>query len=263
MAGNFGKAFQDLVDGTKLYHVWVHQAYHGISAKYKRTFLGAVWISGGMVASSLSMAIVFGGIFGQDLRVAFPLIMAGILCFTLAVFPLSEAPEAFMGNATIIVNHAYPFNYFIYEAVCRSFFLFLHNLVVFYLAMGLVGALVLPHWTLLPGLTLVLISMFVWSNCAAMFAARFRDIRFLLPFLSSLLFVLTPIFWPAELLKGWRVALIHFNPLYGLVEVVRMPLMGKTPPAEAWTLASLSVVFGIIAWLVFFPANRRRIPFWV
>jgi ABC-type polysaccharide/polyol phosphate export permease len=263
MAGRYGKAFKDLKAGAKLYHVWVYQAYYAISAKYKRTALGSIWISGGMIASSLSMALVFGGIFQQDLKVAFPIIMAGIICFALAAFPLQEAPEAYMSNAVIIVNHAYPFNYFIFESVCRAFFLFLHNLVVFYISMALVGVLTPPHWTIIPGLCLVLVSMFTWANCAAMFAARFRDVRFLLPFLGSLMFVLTPIFWPASMLKGWREGLVHFNPIYGLVEIIRAPLIGKAPPAEAWTLAIISTILGIVAWLIFFPANRRRIPFWV
>jgi ABC-type polysaccharide/polyol phosphate export permease len=263
MADRFGKAFADLNAGARLYRVWVHQAYYGLSAKYKRTALGSLWISGGMVASSLSMAIVFGGIFQQDLKVALPLIMAGIICYSLAVFPLSEGPEAYISNAVIIVNHAYPFNYFIFESVCRAFFLFLHNIVVFYIAVALTGGLNATHWTIIPGLSLVLCSMFVWSNCAAMFAARFRDARFLLPFIGSLMFIVTPIFWPAEMLEGWRVALIHFNPLYGLVEVVRSPLIGKAPPPEAWTLAITSTALGVLAWLMFFPANRRRIPFWV
>jgi len=116
-----GKAFADLSNGLGLSHVWVRQAYHAISAKYKRMVLGSLWISGAMVASSVSMAIVFGGIFGQVLKVALPLIMAGLLTYAMIVFPLSEAPEApeaFVGNSTIIVNYAYPFTYFIFEAVC-------------------------------------------------------------------------------------------------------------------------------------------------
>ncbi|MFZ4664630.1 MAG: ABC transporter permease [Caldilineaceae bacterium] len=263
MSGAMGKAFADLSNGLGLSHVWVHQAYHGISAKYKRTVLGSLWISGGMVASSVSMAIVFGGIFGQDLKVALPLIMAGLLTYMMVVFPLSEAPEAFVGNSTIIVNHAYPFTYFIFEAVCKSFFLFLHNLAVFYVMMAFIGSMVVPHWAILPGLLLVFTSMITWSTITAMFAARFRDVRFMFPFLGSLFLVLTPIFWQPSMLSGWRLALVHYNPLYGLLEVIRMPLLGKMPPTEAWMIASVTAALGLVAWLVFFPANRRRIPFWV
>ena len=263
MSGAMGKAFADLSNGLGLSHVWVHQAYHVISAKYKRTVLGSLWISGAMVASSVSMAIVFGGIFGQDLKVALPLIMAGLLTYAMIAFPLSEGPEAFVGNSTIIVNHAYPFTYFIFEAVCRSFFLFLHNLAVFYVLMAFIGSIAVPHWTILPGLMLAFTSMITWSTVTAMFAARFRDVRFMLPFLSSLFLVLTPIFWQPSMLTDWRLALVHYNPLYGLLEVIRMPLLGKMPPTEAWIIASITAVLGLVAWLVFFPANRRRIPFWV
>ncbi|CAN1484367.1 hypothetical protein MCEMIH15_00004 [Caulobacteraceae bacterium] len=50
MSGAMGKAFADLSNGLGLSHVWVHQAYHVISAKYKRTVLGSLWISGAMVS---------------------------------------------------------------------------------------------------------------------------------------------------------------------------------------------------------------------
>jgi len=129
--------------------------------------------------------------------------------------------------------------------------------------MAFIGSIAVPHWTILPGLMLVFTSMITWSTVTAMFAARFRDVRFMLPFLSSLFLVLTPIFWAPSMLSGWRLVLVHYNPLYGLLEVIRMPLLGKMPPPEAWIIASITAVLGLVAWLVFFPANRRRIPFWV
>lgn len=259
----YKRAFADLNKAISMSHVWLHEAYHEISSKYKRTVLGSLWISGSMVATSLSMAIIFGGIFGQGLKDFFPYVLAGLITFNLGVFPLAEGHETFMSKANIIRNHAYPFMYFIFEVVCKNILLALHHLVVFYIVLVLAGAIKLPHWTLIISLPLVIVNMCVWSTITAMIAARFRDMRFLFPYIAQIFSVLTPIFWRADQISGWRVFLVHLNPIWGLVEIIRSPLLGAEPPVQAWILACASLAIGLVVWLIAFPLSRRRIPFWV
>lgn len=258
-----GKAFKDLKSGLAMRHVWLHQAYHELTVKYKRTILGSLWVSGSMAFTSVAVAIVFGGLFGQSLQEALPYIMAGNMAAGLAFYIISDATELYVGASSIIRNHAYPYTYYAFESVTRVFFLFLHNLVVYYIAMAIVGALAVPHWSLILGLPIILLIMVVWGMLTGMVAARFRDLRFLLPYISQLMFFLTPIYWHAENLRGWRSYIAYGNPFYGLVEIVRAPLMGKAAIAHNWYV-SLSVLgVGILLWLIFFSAFRRRIPFWV
>ena len=257
------KSFKDLISAFQLWHVWFYQAYHVITAKYKRTALGTLWISGSMIATSLSLSILFGGLFGQTLKEALPMIMAGILCFSFAGFPLNEGQEALIGNGGIIKNHAYPFTYYILESVAKNLLMFAHNLVVFYLAMLIIGAAVIPHWTILPALFMVFIFMFTWSTITALAAARYRDLRFLLPYIGQLLSVLTPVFWRAELLHGPRRLIADLNPVYGILEIVRAPLLGHSAPFNIWVLASIATFSGVLVWLLTFPVFRKRIPFWV
>lgn len=259
----YQRAFKDLINAISMSHVWMHQAYHEISGKYKRTILGSLWISASMVATALSMAIIFGGIFGQSLKDFFPFVLAGLVSFGMAIFPLAEGQETFMSNSGIIRNHSYPFMYYIFEVVCKNFLVFLHHLVVFFLALVLAGALKMPHWSLIISLPLVLINMCVWSTITAMIAARYRDLRFLLPYVGQILSVLTPIFWKADQLSGWRVYIVHLNPVWGLVEILRSPLLGNAAPDRAWLLAIISLSLGVASWLIFFPISRRRIPFWI
>lgn len=259
----YAKAFKDLQTTFSLWHVWFYQAYHVISAKYKRTALGSLWISGGMVATSLSLAIVFGGIFGQSLKDALPMIMAGIMCFGFTSYPLSEGQETFIANGSIIKNHAYPFSFYVLEGSTRNIFMFFHNLVVFYISMLIISAIKIPHWSIIPALLLVFIYMNIWGTLTAMMGARYRDLRFLLPYLGQLMSFITPVFWRADQLTGWRKLIVDLNPLYGLLEIVRYPLLGKAAPMHAWLLACIATIVGAVFWLIFFPRLRRRIPFWV
>lgn len=257
------KALSDLRNALLLYRVWIFQAYHDISAKYKRTVLGSLWIAASLVTTSLGVAIVFGGIFGQSIAQALPFTMGGILCFTMVSFVLVDAAEIFVSSAGIIKNHAYPFSYYVLEGTARSFLTFLHNLVVFYITVIVLGQIHIPDWTLLPGLLLDLTAMITWGTIIGMMASRFRDLRYLMPYLSQILFFMTPIFWHADQLKGLRLILVDYNPLYGLVEIIRSPLLGQAAPALCWQSAAITAGSGVVIWLISFSAYRRRIPFWV
>lgn len=257
------KAFRDLFAGTKLYKVWLFQAWHELSAKFKRTFLGSLWIAGQFVASSLALSIVFGGIMGQSLQEVLPYIMGGILAYNLVTLPLNGGAEVFVGAAGIIRNHAHPYTYYVYEVLAKNFMEFAHNTVVYLILMVIVGAITLPHWSIIITLPLALITVFCWMTVTGLAAARFRDLRFLAPFLGSLLFFMTPIFWNAEHMTGPRSVIVQYNPVYGLVEFIRSPLMGKIPPQICWNQVLILLAVGVIAWVLSFSAFRRRIAFWV
>jgi ABC-type polysaccharide/polyol phosphate export permease len=258
----FSKALKDLSGGIGMRHVWAYQAYHDISAKYKRTALGSFWIAGQMIFTSIAYALVFGGLSGASLHDTLPWIMGGILCYTVVSAILTECPEIFLSNGGIISNHAYPFTYFKFEHAAKTFIIFLHNLVIFEITLALVGALAVPHWTIILGLPLVWLNVFTWGGMTAMLAARYRDLRFLLPYLSTLLLFLSPVIWRPEQLQRNRL-LIDLNPFYPFIEMIRSPLLGTAMPMHLWPMAAGVTVVGIILWLIMFDALRKRIPFWV
>ncbi len=257
------KSINDLRGGIKLHYVWIYQAYHDITAKYKRTVLGSFWIAGGMVVTSVSYAILFGALFHQTLHVALPYIMAGILTFGMTSYIFYDAAEMFMSSGGIIKNHAYPFTFYAFHTLCKNFFMFLHNLVIFWIFMVVIGAFTIPHWTILLGLPIVLIFLFTWGMLTAMIASRFRDMRFMLPYTGQLLSTLTPIFWHAESLSPKLLLIVCLNPMYDLIQIIRQPLLGQAPSEIYWTMSLAYAGAGIVLWLIFFTTFRRRIPFWV
>jgi len=218
-----------------------------------------------MVATSLALAIVMGGLQHQNIPDVLPYVMCGIMCYALSgTYIMNEAPEVFMTASNIIKNHAYPYTYYSFESATRVFFVFAHNLVAFYLAMALLGKLAVPNWSLLIALPLVYINSVIWGTLTAMVSARFRDLRFLLPFVGQMVFFLTPVFWhPEQAMDGWRRYLVMFNPFYGLVEVIRSGLLGHMAGVLPWEQVAFSLGIGSLLWLVFFGAFRGKIAFWV
>ncbi|WP_172961185.1 ABC transporter permease [Asticcacaulis excentricus] len=256
------KALRDLIAGFNMHSIWLHQAYHTLSAKYKRTILGSLWIAGNFVFTSLAVSLVFGILFQQDLKELLPYAMLGNLAGSTCLWVITEAPELFVAHSSMIKNHAYPFTYFVFEGLARLFLLFGHNLVVFYIFMAANRTLAIPHWTIVPGLLLVLLVLFCWGLVIGQLSARFRDLRFLLPNLSTMLFFLTPIYWHVDMLrdKQW---IAEFNPLYNLVSLIREPLLGHAPSMGNWLHVGVAAVVGLIVTSIVFGLYRRRIPFWV
>lgn len=257
------KTIKDLISGAKLYPVWLHQAYHILSTKYKRTIFGTLWIAGNFVFTSLAITLVFGLLFKQDLKVFLPYAMLGNLTGSACLWVLSEAPEIYISNSSIIKNHAYPFTYYSFEAVARNIMLFLHNLIVFYVFMIFNGTLSVPTWTLIPGMLIVIGCMLTWGTVIGMLSARYRDLRYLIPNLAALLYFLTPLYWRVETLGPEHQWVAEVNPLYHLVSIIRSPLLGVPVTQLNWMYSLGMLAAGAVLWLATFTPFRRRIPFWI
>jgi ABC-2 type transport system permease protein/lipopolysaccharide transport system permease protein len=254
---------KDMEAALRLYRIWVYQGYHSVASKYRRSLLGSFWIAGSLVATSLSLAIVFGGIFGQPMREFLPYITSGLLVWAVISMPLTEGPETFIGSAHIIKNHAYPLSYYAFEMIARNFITLLHNVLVFVVLSLCVRTLAPVHWTFLPGMVLTYAIIVFYSTLAGMLGARFRDVRFIFPYLAQLLFFITPIFWKAELIHGPRRMIAELNPLYHVLQLMRRPLLGLPPTLDNWVNSGIVLLVGVVLWLIFFSINRRRIAFWI
>ena len=259
-----GRAMRDVASALKAWHVWSYLAWQDVISKYRRSIFGPLWISGGMIATSLALSVTFGAIFGQPLPTFLPLVMAGYLTWIHFLGPtLAEAPELFVSMSGSIRNHAFPFMYYVLRYVTKALILLGHSLVVFYVMTLLVRNFHFPHWQIIPALiVLTLFSTFL-STVVGIISARYRDLRFMLPYMGQMLFFVTPIFWSPSAMHGKRALLVQANPFFHLMEVMRDPLLGRPAPLNSWinALTTLGVVF--VLWLVTFSAFRRKIPFWV
>jgi ABC-type polysaccharide/polyol phosphate export permease len=78
------------------------------------------------------------------------------------------------------------------------------------------------------------------------------------------LFLLTPIMWQPESLRGAGLRVIaDANPLYHLVEVFREPLLGVAPEPVTWAVSGASTALSLAVGVYFYARYRRRVAFWV
>lgn len=261
--GTFFLAFRDFSKAVLQYRVWLHLGWTEVKQRYRRSVIGPWWISLSMLIFIAMMGIVFSRLFHQALDEYIPFFTAGYLFWTFISSSIIESAEIFKSNGGFIKQVSLPFHLYVFKHLVRQVICLAHNAVVYLLVC--VFFKVNPGWVSLlaiPGLCLLLLNVYWICFLMALVCLRFRD---MIPIISScvqIAFFVTPISWMPKLLDK-NPALLKYNPLVYLLDVVRSPLLGSLPSLMSCIVTSAMAFSGIVISFVIFAQVRKRIVYWV
>jgi lipopolysaccharide transport system permease protein len=81
---------------------------------------------------------------------------------------------------------------------------------------------------------------------------QYRDVRYVIPFLSQLWLFLTPIIYPSSSVTGLKRTLIGLNPMSGIVEGFRYALFGQPAPGMGLVLSAASIGIFLVGGMLYF-----------
>lgn len=239
------------------YLVW-----RDIKVRYKQTALGFIWA----LVQPLSAVVVFSVFFGRLARIPsgdmpYPLFAyTGTLLWQFFARSLNEASTSLAANERLLTKVYFPR-------------LFLPASVVLAAVVDLFVALVLavpfviyygyaPGWSVLlipPVVFLVMLTAFGIGLIFSSFDVRYRDVRYVLPFIIQVWMFASPVVYPSALVpERWR-SLFALNPMAGFIEVFRSGLVGSYH--VPWSMLIVSCVaavsFCVLGLFVFHGTERR------
>src|SRR5262249_5912746 len=93
--------------------------------------------------------------------------------------------------------------------------------------------------------------------------ARFRDAAHMASLGMQVVFYVTPLIYPAELLRRRHLdSIIDFNPAYHLIEIVRRPiLLGQPAASMSYVSSGVTILLLVIAAVLVMHYYSRRIVF--
>ena len=96
-------------------------------------------------------------------------------------------------------------------------------------------------------------------------AVFFSDVVELVGVVLTLLFYLTPVFYPKEIVAGQSIYwVIRFNPIRSILEIFRDPIyLSKIPPMTHFGVAVLVALALFVVGSITFKRSSARIPFYV
>jgi ABC-type polysaccharide/polyol phosphate export permease len=255
----------EIFSALKNYYVAVVFGWQDIAQRYRRSKVGAFWITISVAIMIGMLSLLFGALFRAPLHDFLPFVAIGMILWTFISSMIAEGCTAFIEASGMILQTRLSLFTHILRITWRNLIILGHNLIILPIVLFVMHKFPEPVWILaLPGFALVLINLTWISLLLAILSTRFRDIIQAVQSLIQIAFFMTPIMWMPQTLSD-RVPqyILEFNPFFHLLALVRSPLLGHSPDTVNW-LASLGLaVLGWLATLMVFGRFRRRIPYWL
>ena len=265
MQNNYAAAFHDLLNGALNFSMWIRLALSDIKGRYRRTVLGPIWSTVSMGIVILAMSLVMTRLFKSDIKQFIPYLTSGMLTWNFISSILTEASLVFVNAESLIKSIRFPISTLVFALVGRNLIIFIHNLIIFIIVAIVYGLPVTVSMLLVvPALAIVCLTGVFAATLLGMAGARFRDVSPVVTAALQIIIFVTPIFWSADQIKG-KVGLIltDFNIFYHFVNIVREPLLGRSPESGSWFITTGVCIFTGTVTMILFTRFHRRIAYWL
>jgi len=236
-----------------------------ITVMYKQTILGLLWA----IINPVFQMVIFSVIFGKLASISSDGIPYPIFSFT-AILPfnyfsqsLSGASNSLIGSTSVFTKVYFPRILIPLTPVfskladfCIAFFILI-GMMIFYHIIPSLNMLFLPMLILLMILTSVGIGMWLSS-----LAIQYRDVKFAIGFITTLLMYAAPVVFPATLILdkfGYDYYLLYgLYPMVGVIEGFRSSMLGFNPmPWDLIGMGSISAVIVFLSGAYYFKKTER------
>jgi lipopolysaccharide transport system permease protein len=245
-------------------------AWRDVKVRYKQTVLGAAWAVLQPLVNMLVFTLVFhklGGIQAPGKVHYAVFAFAGLLPWMLFQSSLVQSSGSIVSSANLLTKVYFPRLLSPLASVVSALLDFAISLVI--LAVMMIAFRVPVHWGL------VCLPVFVFMAVAAALSvgvwlsalnAKYRDVRYVVPFMAQVWMFLTPVAYSAKdldrlNLPAWLEPakwLYHLNPMAGVVEGFRWSLLGQTEVALASVTTSAAVTMALLlGGLLYFRGVER------
>jgi lipopolysaccharide transport system permease protein len=234
--------------------------WRDVKVRYKQTALGVAWA----VLQPLLTMFVFSLFFGRLARIAsdglpYPVFnLAGLVPWTFFAFGLNEAATSVVGSRHLITKVYFPRLAIPLATVLAGLVDFAVAFVLLLTVMAWYG--IVPGFGSLFVIPLVLLAFVTALGAGLWLAAlnvQYRDVRYVLPFLTQLWLFATPIVYPSSLVPAaWR-PVYGLNPMVGVVDGFRWALLGSAPPGPALAVSACAALAFAVGGIFYFRRMER------
>ena len=257
----FSLGFKELWQYRELFYFFT---WRDVKVKYKQTYLGVLWA----LLQPLGMMLIFTFIFSRTLNIktgAIPypvFVLSGLILWGLFSSSVSNAAESMIQNAGIIKKIYFPRLIIPCSAILVALFDFLIALSIFIIIcicykqpLAWNAILFFPS-----GILLSLLAAFGLGTFLSALNIKYRDFRYVVPFLLQILFFSSQIIYPLQsITQLYLKYILAINPLNGAIELFRAALTGLPPDLTVILISSAVALLLTVTGLFYF--NKTEIYF--
>lgn len=265
LKNNFKVGMRDIISARNSYFIFLTLGWQDVATRYRRSRIGAFWLTVNMLVLIVVLGTVFGSIFRANVSAFLPRLTVGIIVWGFISSILNESCEAFTSSRDTILQINMPYSTHVFRVLTRNSIIFLHNVLL--LPFMFIFFKISLSWNSifsLVGILLVLINAGWVALILSIVCARFRDVLNIILNLMQVMFYITPIIWDGEMLPA-KVGgyLLAFNPFYHALNIVKFPLFSDVIPYESWIIMISAALIGWIFAIIFLGKYKHRIAYWL
>lgn len=235
--------------------------WRDIKVRYKQTVLGASWAILQPFLSMVVFSIFFGGFLNVPSEgVPYPIFSyAALLPWGVFSKALNDAGRSLVANRSMITKIYFPRMVIPLSSVLSGLVDFS---IAFVVLMGMMWYFrIAPTsniWTLPFFLVLALMTALGVGLWLSALNVLYRDIGYIIPFLTQFWFYITPIVYPASEVPEQLRYIYALNPMVGVVEGFRWALLNtSTPPGPMVAVSTVISVVILISGMFYFRRMER------
>lgn len=252
--------FQRTLSLTQL---WLHLGWSEVARRYRRTLLGPFWHTFTLGIFILAMGIIWSSVLKVDFRVYAYHLTPSLIAWSFISATMVEGTGVFLNARQTVLTVNIPFPVFVFGLVWKLSITFAHHLLlIVVLMLAFQTTPNLNMLLLIPGFLIACLNGFWMAFLIGLVCLRVRDVQMLVGIAMQIAQFVTPIFWPVALIAPKLDWVVHYNPLYHLLQLIREPLVGRAPDPENWLWCVALFVGGFISTLVIYGVARRKMAYW-
>jgi len=228
-----------------------------IKVRYKQAALGILWT----LLQPLAMMIIFVLLLSEGLgintgQIPAPIYyLSGLLIWNLFNHGVTHASQSMVSNANIIKKIYFPRLVIPISAVLTSSFDFMISLLLFY-GLLLYYSFILTFdiaWlnlgtSIMIGYIITVFTAFSLGTFLSAINVKYRDVRYVLPFMIQTLFFITPVMYDTSIIKEpWIKNVLELNPLNFAIELMRSNISNTSsfiwPEISVWVPIVMVVLY--------------------
>ena len=252
----------------KLRELWEYRellyflAWRDIKIRYKQTALGLAWAVLQPLLTMLIFALFFGKLAGMPSDgVPYPLFaFAALVPWTFFANGLTQSSNSLVGSANLIKKVYFPRLVVPISVVLGGLPDFALSFLVLLGLMAYYG--IYPQLSVLVWLPLLLLLALVTALGVGLWLSalnvKYRDVRYIVGFLTQLWMFATPVVYPASLLSGrWRLV-YSINPMVGVIEGFRWALLRtETAPGMPIVISAITALLILVTGTFYFRRMEK------
>lgn len=252
----------------KLRELWEYRellyflTWRDVKVRYKQTVMGVAWA----IIQPFFTMVVFSLFFGKLAKVPsdgipYPIFSyAALVPWTFFAQGLNQASNSLVSGSNLIKKVYFPRLVIPVAAVVAGVvdfmlaFIVLLGMILVYGIIPTVNVVWLPFFLLLALITSLGVSL--WLSAMNV---QFRDVRYIIPFITQFWMFVTPIAYPSSLIENSVLRTLYaINPLVGVIEGFRWALLGTdTAPGPIIIVSSFVALTLLISGAYYFRRMEK------